>query len=94
VQAAGDPAKTPVTLSVPPGPPPVPFESNWQLHHNSSGAVAIQFIHASSTVATSFHDHSSVKRDTLGMGCTSNVNDVAIPKLPPPPPRQAQYRSL
>jgi hypothetical protein len=58
------------------------------------GVEGIHCIHESSTVAASAQGHSRVNSATLGMGWTVKVNDVTMQKLPPPPPRLAQYRSL
>ena len=81
-----------MTFRIP--PPAVPFAASWQLHHSSLGVEGIHRIHESRTVAASSQGHSKVNSVTLGIGWTLNVNDVTMPKLPPPPPRLAQYRSL
>ncbi len=83
------PTNTPVTLTSP--LPTDPLLNSWQLAQSSSGAEGIQRIQASSTLSAACHGHSRVKRVIAsGIGWAENSNEVTMPKLPPPPPRQAQ----
>src|SRR5581483_11493275 len=45
------------------------------------------------TSSTCVHGHVPTKYAPCDTACVRNANEVAIPKLPPPPPRQAQKRS-
>ncbi len=71
----------------------VPSDSSWQFDHSVCGVVGSHCCQAPSTDPAAAHGHSRVNRAMGGTGCTPNVNDVTTPKLPPPPPRQAQNRS-
>src|SRR6202042_1461326 len=84
------PTKTPLMRTFRPLAPP---DWSWQLDHSSSGAVAIHSCQAPRTSAAAAHRQLTVKRARAGMGCTAKVNEVTMPKFPPPPPRLAQYRS-
>src|SRR6266704_4589936 len=67
--------------------------NNKQLDHSSSGACGAQFCHASTMVTALLHGQLSVNNVSPLTGCTRKVNEVTTPKLPPPPPRNAQKRS-
>ena len=60
---------------------------------SSSGAFGAQRCQASTTRAASDQDHPARKIVAVLTGWVVNVNRVATPKFPPPPPRQAQNRS-
>src|SRR5947209_14090009 len=61
--------------------------------HSSSGMLMIHCCHPPSTSATDPAGKSSSNTVSCGAGTVSKVNDVTMPKLPPPPPRNAQNRS-
>ena len=73
--------------------PLLPADSSWQFDHTSSGARRSHSIHPPSTSPADAQGQSTVNSVSSGIGCAVNVNDVTTPKLPPPPPRDAQYRS-
>ena len=83
-----EPTNTPVTFTC--GGPEVPAESSWQFDHTSSGAVALKACQAPSTSAAAAHGQCSVNSASGRNGMGVNVNDVTMPKFPPPPPRHAQ----
>src|SRR5262249_1699645 len=59
------------------------------------GALGAQACHAANSAAALARDNVQLTPNTTAVasGNTEIVNRVAIPKLPPPPPRKAQYRS-
>jgi len=60
----------------------------------SRGAVGSQSCHAASTRSAAFHGNAySAFVKGMSTGTSSKVMAVITPKLPPPPPRVAQYRS-
>ena len=65
-----------------------------RLDHSASGWNGAQDCHADITRAAWDHGQRRKKHTSWLSGRVRNVNDVATPKLPPPPPRQAQNRSL
>src|SRR6266536_1926779 len=69
------------------------FVRSTQLDHNSPGPCGAQCCQASTTVAALAHGQVKVNRDIAETWCTWKVNEVTMPKLPPPPPRSAQKRS-
>src|SRR5580704_10105156 len=63
------------------------------LDHNASGAFGAQDCQAAITRAACDHGQDR-KNSTMPLaGWVRYVNEVTTPKLPPPPPRQAQNRS-
>src|SRR5450432_1111561 len=64
-----------------------------QLDHISSGALGAQCCQASTTVAALLHGQRNVKSERAPTAYVRKVNEVTTPKLPPPPPRNAQKRS-
>src|SRR5271154_1274250 len=63
------------------------FDQSW------SGACGAQDCQAAMTRAACDHGQERKNRTMSPAGWVRNVNEVATPKLPPPPPRQAQNRS-
>ena len=64
-----------------------------QVDVTSSGACSTYSRQPRSTSAASSSGYMVAAKATSGpSGCSSKVNEVTIPKLPPPP-RSAQYRS-
>src|SRR6201999_647724 len=63
------------------------------LDHSSSGACGAQDCQAASTRCAC--DQGQLRKNSTmsPAGWVVKVNEVTTPKLPPPPPRQAQYRS-
>src|ERR1700722_5226140 len=61
--------------------------------HSASGAFGAQDCHPATTLAA--FDQGQVRKNSTGDGAGTvlNWNQVAMPKLPPPPPRHAQERS-
>src|ERR1035438_7346278 len=76
------------------GVPPCGAADICRLDHRSSGWYGAQDCHPATTLAAC--DQGQLRKNTTSRDrrWVRNVNAVAIPKLPPPPPRQAQYRSL
>src|SRR5882762_7113974 len=64
-----------------------------QLDQSSSGAAAIHCCQAPRTLATEPAGNRRENTVRSGAGSVLNVNEVTMPKLPPPPPRSAQNRS-
>ncbi len=58
-----------------------------------SSADGAHFCHASNAGVRLVSPQATSKDVTAGMGWILNVNEVAIPKFPPPPPRDAHRRS-
>src|SRR5439155_12573993 len=71
-------------------PPPEPM---LQTENSSSGACGAQRCQAAITAFAFVHGHWTPKVETRETGVVLNVKSVAMPKLPPPPPRLAQKRS-
>src|ERR1700683_5016737 len=63
------------------------FDQSW------SGACGAQDCQPAMTRAACDHGQDRKKRTMSPAGWVRNVNEVTTPKLPPPPPRQAQKRS-
>src|SRR5260370_31709983 len=61
--------------------------------HSSSGACGAQDCQAEITWPACDHGQERKNKMISPAGCVPKVNEVTTPKLPPPPPRQAQYRS-
>jgi hypothetical protein len=62
--------------------------------HSASGWNGAQDCQPATTLAAADHGHLRKNSTTWDSGWVRSVNEVAIPKLPPPPPRHAQNRSL
>ncbi len=60
---------------------------------NSSGACRMTSWSTANTLCACAPSHSSRKVEASATGEAWKVNEVLMPKLPPPPPRQAQNRS-
>src|SRR5271165_4688147 len=60
---------------------------------SSSGACGAQDCQAEITRAACDHGQDRKNSTISPAGRVVKVNEVTTPKLPPPPPRQAQYRS-
>src|SRR5260370_31728484 len=60
---------------------------------SASGACGAQDCQAEITRAACDHRQDRKNSTISPAGCVVKVNEVATPKLPPPPPRQAQNRS-
>jgi hypothetical protein len=86
--AAVEPTYTPVTSSS--GPACAGLASRRQVDHISSGVDGIHRCQAGRTVVAAAHGQMRVNRATGAVGKVSMAKDVTTPKLPPPPPRQAQ----
>ena len=71
-------------------PPPEP---RLQTENSASGACGAQSSHAAIAAGACAHGHPTLKVVTVEIGAVRKRYCVAIPKLPPPPPRLAQYRS-
>src|SRR5689334_16083361 len=63
------------------------------LDHSASGACGAQDCQAEITRAACDHGQDRKNRHIWPAGWVVKVNEVTTPKLPPPPPRQAQNRS-
>src|SRR6185312_12158588 len=61
---------------------------------SASGACGAQDCQAATTRAACDHGQDRKNRHGLGAGVVRKVNEVTTPKFPPPPPWQAQNRSL
>ena len=61
-----------------------------QTENSSSGACGAQACQAAITDAAWAQGHSIPKVETVDTGVVLKRYSVAMPKLPPPPPRQAQ----
>ncbi len=61
---------------------------------SASGACGAQDCQAATTLAACDQGQLSEKSTGSGAGIVRNVNEVTTPKFPPPPPWQAQNRSL
>src|SRR6185312_11985350 len=59
----------------------------------SSGKTFVRFCHALNILGTSCQLNEAVQTARSCAGCVLNLKDVVMPKLPPPPPRNAQNRS-
>src|SRR5215218_3363170 len=68
---------------------PAPVET-LRMESMSSGASGAQSCHAAITAPACDHGHEIENRTELLIRWTRKRNEVTIPKLPPPPPRQAQ----
>ena len=86
--SVAEPVKSPVAEIVPALGWAIASET--QSRSSTKGAQRCQ---ASSTSAASSHGQVTVQITTSPIGCTRKVKAVAIPKFPPPPPRNAQKRS-
>src|SRR3984957_9561530 len=64
-----------------------------RLDHSASGACGPHDCPAATTWAACDHGQLMPNRHGLGAGTVRKVNEVTTPKLPPPPPWQAQNRS-
>src|ERR1700750_812828 len=64
-----------------------------RLDHSASGACGAQFCQAAITLAAWDHGQDRKNSTMFPTGWVPKVNEVTTPKLPPPPPRQAQNRS-
>lgn len=64
-----------------------------QTENRPSGACGPQRCQAATTRSACVHGHSAANVATVAIAAVLNVYSVAMPKLPPPPPRLAQYRS-
>ena len=73
--------------------PPLPPVWSAQIENSPSGACGANACHARTTSRACDHGQSAKKYETLETGCVRRTRCVTTPKLPPPPPRQAQYRS-
>src|SRR5271169_3762617 len=60
---------------------------------SASGACGAQDCQAAITLAACDHGQDRKNRTISPAGWVPKVNEVTTPKLPPPPPRQAQNRS-
>ena len=65
----------------------------WQFADNSCGMLTIQCCQLPRTSGTEPAGKSSWNAVSCGAATVSKVNDVTMPKFPPPPPRNAQNRS-
>src|SRR5215469_95807 len=83
-------------MNVPPtltsGGPPV-LAKRCKLDHRLGLACGAHDCHALTTRPASVHGQPRKKTTSERRSCVRKVKDVATPKLPPPPPRLAQYRS-
>src|SRR5438128_2244850 len=70
-----------------------PARERLQTENSASGACGAHACHADTTAVACDQGQEAVKVATVETGLGLNRNEVAIPKLPPPPPRQAQNRS-
>src|SRR5580658_11322255 len=61
--------------------------------HSASGACGAQDCQPAITLAACDHGQDRKNRMISPAGWVVKVNEVTTPQLPPPPPRQAQYRS-
>ena len=59
----------------------------------ASGESGIQPCHAGTSSGPASHGHDAKTYDAFETGVTRSLKLVTIPKLRPPPPRQAQKRS-
>ena len=64
-----------------------------RLDHSWSGPSGAQDCQAAMTRSACAHGQDRKNSTIPEMGWVVKVNEVATPKLPPPPPRQAQNRS-
>src|SRR2546429_222933 len=64
-----------------------------QLDHSSSGAPEIHCCHAENTCGTLPDGKRRENTVSAGAGTVLKVNEVTMPRLPPPPPRSVQNRS-
>lgn len=64
-----------------------------QIEKISSGACGAQRCQAATTEAARLHGNEAKKYDADPTRWVVSVKPVAMPKLPPPPPRHAQKRS-
>src|SRR4051812_12878499 len=64
--------------------------SRSQTENSSSGACGANACQAAIACRACAHGHSIEYVATLETGCVRNTKHVAMPKLPPPPPRHAQ----
>ena len=60
---------------------------------SASGACGAKCIQAASASLACAHGQLTVNQAARRAGAVRSVNEVTMPKLPPPPPRQAQKRS-
>src|SRR6478672_2985068 len=72
--------------------PPV-VAARCTLDQSASGACGAQDCQAEITRAARDHGQDRKNRTICPTGWVPKVNEVTTPKLPPPPPRQAQNRS-
>src|ERR1043166_6929357 len=70
--------------------PPV-AAARCRLDQSASGACGAQDCQAEITRAACDHGQDRKNRTIWPTGWVRKVNEVTTPKLPPPPPRQAQY---
>ena len=71
----------------------VRLEAIWQLDHSASGALGPQTCQDFKACGITAQSHSSARVVMRCSGWVWKRKVVAMPKLPPPPPRQAQNRS-
>ena len=85
------PRKVPPTWMAGTEPPGV--AARWTFDQSASGACGAQDCQAAITRAACDHGQDRKNRTIWPTGRVRKVNEVTTPKLPPPPPRQAQNRS-
>src|SRR5207302_1158477 len=85
------PTYTPFTWTM--GVAPFAPVSSKQFDQISSGPCGAHPCQALSTEAALLHGQRNVNSESVETGCTRKVNEVTAPRLPPPPPRNAQKRS-
>ena len=76
------------------GVPPRCAADRCRLDHSASGWNGAQDCQPATTRAARDQGQDRKNCTSWVRWCVRKVNDVAMPKLPPPPPRQAQNRSL
>jgi|SRR5690242_2449768 len=85
--AAFEPRNCPATATRGDAVGQVESENTDEISFAAWGAQSVQAASACSACA---HGHSTRKVVTVLTGCALKRNEVTTPKLPPPPPRQAQ----
>src|SRR5215469_2380029 len=86
------PSQVPPTLIC--GDPPLKPELRCMFDHSSAGPLGAQDCQAAITWFAAVHGKPMKNKTRPLSFCVRSVNDVATPKLPPPPPLLAQSRSL
>ena len=76
------------------GVPPCWAADMCRLDHRASGWYGAQDCQPATTLAACDQGQDRKNTTSRDKRWVRNVNAVAMPKLPPPPPRQAQNRSL